>query len=155
MERLAKAIGYPERIPEGSLSFTLRVDGAEVFAEETDRSLVLRCVLTDDETLLPTLASYAAGRMLKEDATLAYGEVSEGHTVGTSAAQPSGGPAARWPDGAAFLWQSIPADADAHGLLRLFETFMDSCDWWRARVDALRGNESFEASAPETVMIRP
>ena len=69
--------------------------------------------------------------MLKEDAVLAYGE------------------------GGAFLWQSAPADSDEHGLLRLFETFMDSCDWWRDRVDALRGGEQVSAPQSEEMMIRP
>ena len=137
--RLLAAIGYPERVSGGAFVFTLRVDGVEVVAEETAGRLVLSCALTDDETLLPVLATYAAGRMLKENATLAYGAVeglkSSGHQ--------------------AFLWQDAPADTDAHGLMRLFETFMDSCDWWRARVEALRENEMVKASEPETMMIRP
>ena len=109
----------------------LRVDGVEVAAEEMGDQLVLSCALTDDESLLPPLAVYAAGRMLKEDAALAYG------------------------DARAFLWQGAPADADAHAMLRLFETFMDSCDWWRARVEAVRGGEAKSASAPGEMMIRP
>lgn len=133
------AIGYPERMSKYSVAFTLRVDGAEVVAEEMDGRLVLSCALTDDETLLPTLATYAAGRMLKEDATLSYGVV---ESRGSSNYQ-------------AFLWQDVPDDANDRWLLRLFETFMDSCDWWRARVDALRGNDTVMSSVPETVMIRP
>ncbi|MBQ6141291.1 MAG: hypothetical protein IJI54_08385 [Kiritimatiellae bacterium] len=129
IERLIDAIGYPDGAPAGALSSVLRVDGAEVSAEVHDGMLVLSQALTDNGSLLPALASYAAGRMLKEDAVLAYGE------------------------GGAFLWQSAPADSDEHGLLRLFETFMDSGDWWRARMDALAGRE--EAPPPETVMIRP
>lgn len=129
IERLVEAIGYPDGVPAGSSSAVLRVDGAEVSAEERDGRLVLSQALTDDGSLLPALASYAAGRMLKEDAALAYGE------------------------GGAFLWQSAPADSDSRGMLRLFETFMDSCDWWRARMDALSGRE--EAPPPETMMIRP
>ena len=131
IERLAKAIGYPDRVPAGVVSFAFRVDGAEIAAEEIDDRLVLSRVLSDDATILPTLATYAAGRMLKEEAVLSYG------------------------DGRAFIWQDASVDADAHALLRLFETFMDSCDWWWARIDALRGNETSEASMPETVMIRP
>ena len=139
IERLLTAIGYPERMSKDSVSFTLRVDGAEVVAEEMDGRLVLLCSLTDDETLLPTLAMYSAGRMLKEEATLSYGIV-EGRRAGGLTT---------------FLWQDASVDADAHGLLRLFETFMDSCDWWRARVEALRGNGTVETSVPETMMIRP
>ena len=131
VEKLVAAIGYPERISGGGGSAVLRVDGMEVSAEEADRCIRLSYALTDDEALLPTLATYAAGRMLKEDAALSYG------------------------DGRAFLWQEGPADADARAMLRLFETFMDSCDWWRERVDALRGNAEGAAAVPETMMIRP
>ena len=130
IERLTDAIGYPDRVSGGALSSVLRVDGAEVLAEDSDGRLVLSYALTDEGSQLPALASYAAGRMLKEEAALAY-DVERG----------------------AFLWQSAPADSDARGLLRLFETFMDSCDWWRARMDALAGRE--EAPPPETMMIRP
>ena len=61
--------------------------------------------------MIPALAAYAAGRMLREEATLAFG------------------------NGNVFLWQDAPADADDRTLLRLFESFTDSCDWWRARVE--------------------
>jgi len=127
---LAEAIGYPEKVPEGVLSFLLRVDGLEVLAEVSDARLVLSTVLTADETMLPTLASYAAGRMQREEAILSWG------------------------DSGAFLWQDAPAGADSREMMVLFETFMNSCDWWRARLDALRGGES-AVSEPETLMIRP
>jgi len=65
--------------------------------------------------------------MLREDATLAHGSR------------------------AAFLWQDAPADADARALVRLFETFADSCDWWRARLDE-RGGGAVEISE---AVIRP
>ena len=131
VEKLVAAIGYPERISGGGGPSVLRGDGMEIVAEEADRHIRLSYALTDDETLLPTLATYAAGRMLKEEAALSYG------------------------DGRAFLWQEAPADADARAMLRLFETFMDSCDWWRERVDALRGNAEVATAVPETMMIRP
>ena len=131
VERLLADIGYPERISNDSGSFTLRVDGAEVNAEEMNGRIVLSYALSGDERLLPPLATYAAGRMLKEDAVLAFG------------------------DGKAILWQEASADSDSIGLRRLFETFMDSCDWWRARVDALREGEAEPESKPETMMIRP
>ena len=52
----------------------------------------------------------------------------------------------------AFLWQEAPAESDGHALVRLFETFMDSCDWWRARLAA--GPAERSEPAPE-MMIRP
>jgi len=128
IERLAKAIGYPDGIPDGVVSFTFRVDGAEIAADEKGGRIVLSSALSGDGSELPTLAAWAAGRMLREDATLAYG------------------------GGAAFLWQDAPADADSRALLRLFESFADSCDWWRARIAGLRG----EGTSPiESTVIRP
>lgn len=135
--RLADAIGYPETVPGGSSFFTLRVDGAEILAEEAGGRIVLEFALSDDASILQPLAGYAAGRMLKEEATLAFGGIqASGHS----------GPQA-------FLWQDEDAGADGRSLLRLFETFMDSCDWWRERVNALRRSEV--VPPPEAMMIRP
>lgn len=127
IDRLLSAIGYPDRGSEGSLSFTLRVDGAEILAEEFDGRLVLSLKLKADEGELETLAGYALGRMLRERATLSW-------------------------DNGPVLWQDAPADAGEGELVRLFETFMNSCDWWRDRVDALHEGGQ---QAPEITMIRP
>ena len=134
------AVGYPDGAPAGARSFTFRVDGAEVLAEEADGRVVLSCPLSDDESLLPQLARYAAGRMLKEEATLSFGQ-----------------PGLSVPDRrpSAFLWQDAPADAAAPALLRLFETFMDSCDWWRERVEGRRSNAEGFSPDSETMVIRP
>ena len=143
-----EAIGYPERAPGGALSFTLQVDGGEIVVLEDGGRLRLVCRLTDDESALPSLARFAAGRMLREDATLAFGTPdSAGSTApGQSGTTPNGP--------TTFLWQDTGADADAHALRRLFETFADSCDWWRARTEELRGNVA--AASPEMeMMIRP
>ena len=91
----------------------------------------MTCSLTSDAVLLPRLAEYAAGRMLREDAILSWG--SEG----------------------VFLWQEASADASAVAFRSLFESFLDSCDWWRARVDALRGGEASVSGENEMMMIRP
>ena len=140
IERLVDAIGYPDRVPDGAQSFTLRADGAEILAEESSGRIVLSHRLTDDESRLPSLAAYAAGRMLREDATLSFGQ--PGLSV-------SGLPPA------AFLWQDAPATAGAHDLLRLFETFMDSCDWWRERVEGQRASAAGPSDDSETMVIRP
>lgn len=128
LEYFLKAIGYPDRAPEGSVSFTLRVDGREMLVENTAGRIVLSHILTEDGSLFPTLAACAAGRILREDATLAYGRSS------------------------AFLWQDAPADADDRAFVRLFESFADSCDWWRARVDERGKVGSVEISE---AVIRP
>lgn len=128
LEFFLKSIGYPDRAPEGSTSFTLRVDGREMQVEESAGRIVLSHVLTDEDARLPMLASYASGRMLREEAALAY----DSHS--------------------AFLWQDAPADADERTLLRLFESFADSCDWWRARVDEREADGAAEISE---AVIRP
>ena len=130
IERLIDAVGYPERAPRGALSFTLQVDGADVLAEERGGRLRLSLKLAAGEALLPKFAAFAAGRMLREEAALSV----DG-------------------DRGPFLWQDAPSSANAHALARLFETFMDSCDWWRARVEERSGEE--ERTQPELYMIRP
>ena len=127
-ERLLAAIEYPERIPNADGTFTLRVDGKEIFVNETAGRILLSHVLTEDDSMIPTLAAYAAGRMLREDATLSHGRQST------------------------FLWQDAPADANDQTLVRLFETFADSCDWWRERVDERGKDEAMEISE---AVIRP
>ena len=134
IKRLLAAIGYPERTSGGPLPFTLRVDGMEVSVEETaDGRILLSHALTDDDSMLPALAEYAAGRMLVEDAVLAYGA----------------------PNHQAFLWQDAAADADARELVRFFETFMDSCEWWRDRVKALRVGGMEVPESDSAMVIRP
>ncbi len=131
IHRLAEAIRYPDKIPEGVVSFVLRVDGMEVVAEETGAKLVLKHALTEDEGLFGRMAELAAGRMLKEDAVL-------------SAEPASGG---------LFLWQAEDSNASAHNLLRLFETFVNSCDWWRERVESVRDERPQFGS--EEMIMRP
>lgn len=130
-ERLAAAIGYPDAPAGGGSGPSIfRVDGAEVLCEETDGRIVLSCRLGGDESRLGALAAFAPGRMLKEDAILAW-------------------------DGGAVLWQDAPAAADRHALLRLFETFMDSCDWWRERAGSAGAAAESESHGPETFVIMP
>jgi hypothetical protein len=131
IEIFAAAIGYPESVPDGADAFVFRVDGGEVLASVSNGRLVLSHKLTDDQDLLPDLASFAAGRMLREDAVLAFGELGGSQC--------------------AFLWQDAPAAGDSRIFTRLFETFMDSCDWWKARVEGARG----ETAEIPSMMIRP
>ena len=129
VDRLCRAIGYPER-PEGNASrATLLSDGNEILATETGGRLRLVSRLTADASRYPSLAAWAAGRMLRESAVLSCDA-----------------------DGA-FLWQDEAADAGDRALARLFETFADSCDWWRDRI----ADAPSPAAAPEfsQMVIRP
>jgi len=153
-ERLLAAIAYPERMPVADGPFTLRVDGKEIFVEESAGRLILSHVLTDDGSMVPTLAAYAVGRMLREEATLAFGslEVSKFRSLEGTASKPLNLQTSKLPGSHIFLWQDASADANDRMLVKLFETFADSCDWWRARVDE-RGNVG-ELEISEAV-IRP
>jgi len=161
-ERLLVAIAYPERVPVADGPFTLRVDGKEILVEESAGRLILSHVLTDDDSMVPTLAAYAAGRMLREEATLAFGslevsklgglEVSKfGSSAGT-ASKPLNLQTSKLPGSHIFLWQDVSADANDRMLVKLFETFADSCDWWRARVDERGKGDTVEMSE---AVIRP
>ena len=113
VERFLAAVGYPEKAPEGAVSFPLLVDEGEVFARAEGGRLLLSRVLSRDPAYLPRLAALAPGRMLREEAVLA--------------AEPG-------PDGAVFLWRDLPEDASSAAMQRAFEAFCDSCDWWLDRV---------------------
>ena len=130
VERFLSAVGYPEKAPDGAMSFPLLVDDGEVLVRAEGARLILSRVLSREAEDLPRLASFVPGRMLREEAVLA--------------AEPG-------PDGAAFLWRDLPADASAAAMQRAFESFCDSCDWWLERVGELSEPE------PEIppMMIRP
>ena len=153
-DRLLAAIGYPERIPDTDEPFTLRVDGREMFIEESAGRIILSVVLTEDESMIPTLADYAAGRMLREEATLAYGsfEVLKFRSLEGTASKPPNLQTSKLPGNYVFLWQDASVDADDRTLLGLFESFTVSCDWWRARVDERGKGDAVEISE---AVIRP
>ena len=130
LDRFLTAIGYPEKASEGATSFSLLVDDGEVLVSAEGVRLVLSRVLSREPEELPRLASFVPGRMLREEAVLA--------------AEPA-------PDGAAFLWRELPADASPAAMQRAFESFCASCDWWLDRIS------EFSAPEPEIppMMIRP
>ena len=111
LEKLSEAIDYPEPVPAGAESFTFRVDGGDVVAQLLGKRLVLSRVIDRDEHDLPQLAAYASGRLLKEEAVLAWDERAA----------------------ACILWQELPDSVEGRRLTRFFEEFMASCDWWLAR----------------------
>jgi len=115
LEKFCEAIAYPDPVPDGVSAFTLRVDGGDILARLLGGRLVLSCVVSSDEKDLPKLAAYAAGRILKEEAVLAWDEK----------------------QAACIVWQGLRDNADAAQLSRFFEEFMKSCDWWLARAGEL------------------
>jgi hypothetical protein len=129
ISKLASAINYPEKVSEDSSVYAFRVDGWEIIAEKIGSRLVLKLYLDVAYDDLPLFASYAAGRLLREEAVLA------------------------WDDNAqkAVLWREIPPQADSSEMRAAFEEFADSCEWWMQRV--------MEIDAPKSVfpdiMIRP
>ena len=130
IQRLAQAIGYPDEVPEGAAAFTFRVDGRDMAASESGGRLVLRCVLqaAPSDELVERFAGYAVGRMLKEEATLAWDPDAD----------------------ALILWQAVSAQVADGVLRRFFEVFATSADWWYART---RDDEAV-STIPEMV-IRP
>lgn len=127
--RLALAVGYPQTVPADGLEFTFTVDDGEVRALDLEKRIVLMREISRDAEDLPRLASYSAGRMLREDAALYWDERI----------------------GAAVLAQEIPASATSHELKVFFEAFADSCDWWLARTAA----EPVKSSSFPEMVIRP
>jgi len=131
---LAKAIGYPQEVPAEAVSFAFVVDDREIVARIAEGGLEFSCTLLSGEALdraedaLVRLAGYAAGRLLKEDATLAWD------------------PNAR----AVVLWMRTPAEG-AGDARRAFEAFCTSVDWWSDRVSE---EDLGHVGVPETV-IRP
>ena len=120
----------------GCKDYTFAVDDFEVRAQETGGRLRLTAsVFTpardgEDEGRLAELAGYVPGRILKEEAVLAWDPDAE----------------------SAILWQEYPATAEADDLRRFFEVFTASFEWWRDRASAVQ--EEAEPLMPEFV-IRP
>jgi len=128
--QLKDAIEYPDPVPADATSFVFRVDGNEIEAVEVPGgALRLLFRLEADVQDLPRLADWAAGRILRDEATLSV----------TSSGQP-------------FLWQEVPATADAAALRRAFETFLDACDWW---IDRLEDRTDGQPVHFSEVLIRP
>lgn len=111
--RLAQAIGYPDRIDDGANPAILRVDGHEVSVREDALRLILSAKLDFPEERLAQAAGYAAGRMLREEATLAWDPELK----------------------SAVLYQAVDSQASLARLKEAFERFADSCDWWRDRAE--------------------
>ena len=111
--RLAQAIGYPDRVDDGANPAVLLVDGREVSVREDALRLILSAKLDFPEERLALAAGYAAGRMLREEATLAWDPALQ----------------------SAVLFQAVDSQASLGRLREAFGRFADSCDWWRDRAE--------------------
>jgi hypothetical protein len=129
ISKLANAINYPEKVSQGLSVYAFRVDGWEIIAEKIGNRVVLKHYLDIGYEDLPQFASYAAGRLLREEASLAWDETAQ----------------------KALLWREIPSKANLAEMEEAFEEFADSCEWWMQRV--------FDIHAPKSafpdVLIRP
>ena len=114
IERLAEAIGYPERVPEGAVSFVFRVDDTPIKARTAGGRMILQWDFPEDAPV-GTLGAFAAGRILREEAVLAWDPAME----------------------RAILWQGVAKGADDRTLVKAFQDFLNSRDWWEARVKEL------------------
>ena len=129
ISKLASAIGYPERVADGSPVYAFRVDGWELIAETMGNRLILKRYLDVDYGDLPLFASYVAGRLLREEAVLAWDDKSQ----------------------KALLWREIPPNANPSEMKNAFEEFADSCEWWMQRVLDIHAPKSLFSD----VLIRP
>jgi hypothetical protein len=129
ISELASAIGYPEKVAKDSLVYTFRVDGWEIIAERIANRIVLKRYLDVAYDDLPLFASYAAGRLLREEAVFSWDDKAQ----------------------KALLWREVPSNANTLTMKDAFEEFADSCEWWMQRV--------LDIHAPESVfpdvLIRP
>lgn len=109
-----KLIGYPmEGVPPEDGFYSLAIDDGVVKAWERDGLIYLsRALGPANGEALAQLAGFALGRLLKEEATLAWD-----------------------PDaGELILWQAVDVRVTDSLLVRFFEVFCTSCDWWLARL---------------------
>ena len=119
LERLTKAIGYPtepERTADGVAALTVD-DGTVQVRTFRGRTVLWRSLGVSDGDTLRDLAGYASGRILKEEAVLAWDPEA----------------------GEAVLWQELPATEDEGRLQSVFELFCASCDWWLERCEEFHG----------------
>ena len=127
--RLASAIGYPQVVPADAVEFSFKVDDLEIDAIDLESRLVLLCEISRNEEDFSRLATYAAGRILRDDAIVYWDERRE----------------------AAMLSQEITSSASPVGFKNFFEAFAGSCDWWSARTAA----KPLESSSFPEMVIRP
>lgn len=129
IKNLAFVLNYPEEIPEDAHDCVFWVDGLQIHAMEQSRGILLRFFLPCSEEQLSDLATFAAGRILREEAVLAWDY--QGSRL--------------------FLWRELSGLTDEHVIRQDFEDFVDSCEWWYARCS----EKEVPQSVLPDILIRP
>ena len=128
IKRLAAAIVYPDPVPADADRFTFLVDDGEVKAIVASGELRLERELPAGGEHAVRLAEFSAGRILREEATLAWDATAEKF----------------------FLWQAVPDTLSDERLKLFFEVFTASCDWW---LDRLREESAPVTPLPELIIL--
>lgn len=126
---IGKAIAYPEEVPAGATEFTFVIDGRGVRVCESGKRRIASCVLAGagKAQAVAYLAGLAAGRMMKDDATLAWD--ADEHAL--------------------VLWQDV--GMDNRTIVGRLEDFLNALDWWMGRTE---GGET-AMMMPSEFIIRP
>ena len=114
VERFGELIGYPERVPEGAVSFVFRVDDDPVEVRQKDGALVFKWTFPEN-ALIERIAEFAAGRILRDRAVVAWDPFRE----------------------RAILWQRTRKGDGERALVEAFRVFLGACDWWKLCVAEL------------------
>lgn len=117
LDRLAEAISYPaDEHQPGSKEAVFFADAVAVTVTENVGRLRFQHVLGPiSETGFATLARFATGRILKDEAVLAWDPRNK----------------------QLLLWQEVPSGGSNNELAHDFELFLSACDWWVARMKEL------------------
>ena len=114
VERFGELIGYPERVPEGAMSFVFRVDDDPVEVRQKDGTLVFKWTFPENAPV-ERIAEFAVGRFLRDRAVLAWDAFRE----------------------RAILWQRTRKGEGERAQAEAFRWFLGSCDWWKRCVAEL------------------
>lgn len=114
VERFGELIGYPERVPEGAVSFVFKVDDDPVEVRTKAGALLFKWMLPENAPV-ERIAEFAAGRILRDQAVVAWDSFRE----------------------RAMLWQRTRKGAGDAALVEAFRVFLGSCDWWKRCVAEL------------------
>lgn len=114
VERFGELIGYPERVPEGAVSFVFRVDDDPVEVRQKEGALAFKWTFPGNAPI-ERIAEFAAGRILRDQAVVAWDAFRE----------------------RAILWQRTRKGDGERAQVEAFRVFLGACDWWKRCVAEL------------------